>query len=50
MGHIRKCHSSNRSPTEPLTNMEMDNLVLTPNKNLATGIRAAVLATVANFD
>ena len=50
MGHIKKCHSGNRSPTEPLTNMEMDNLVLTPNKKLATEIRAAVLATVADFD
>jgi len=50
MAHIRKCHSTNRSPTEPLTNVEMGNLVLTPNKKLATEIRAAVLATIATFD
>jgi len=50
MAHIAKCHSTNRSPTEPLTNVEMGNLVLTPNKKLATDIRAAVMATIDTFD
>jgi len=49
MAHITKCHAVNKTPTEPLTNLEMGNLVLVENKQLAMDIRSAVMATIATL-